>query len=193
MNYPVTVSVDTPQRVANWRPLVQWLLAIPHLVVMWVLQTVSQVVSIIAWLAILFTGRLPAGLAQFQSMYLRYSLRTNAYAGFLTDQYPPFAFDAVNDDPGGHPTSLSISPALEGRNRLTCFFRPILMIPALIFWVIIGIIAVICSILGFFAVLFTGRWPEGLRNFVVANLRISARFGAYASFLTDQYPPFSLD
>jgi len=193
MNYPVTISVDTPQRVANWRPLVQWLLAIPHLVVMWVLQTVSQVVSIIAWLAILFTGRLPAGLAQFQAMYLRYSLRTYAYAGFLTDQYPPFAFDAVNDDPGGHPTSLSISPALEGRNRLTTFFRPILMIPALIFVVIIAIIATVCSILGFFAVLFTGRWPEGLRNFVVANLRISARFGAYASFLTDQYPPFSLD
>lgn len=193
MNYPVTVSVDTPQRVANWRPLVHWLLVIPHLVVMWVLQTVSQIVSIIAWLAILFTGKLPAGLAQFQSMYLRYSLRTYAYAGFLTDQYPPFAFDAVNDDPGGHPTSLSISPDLEGRNRLTCFFRIILMIPALIFLLIIAIIATICSILGFFAVLFTGRWPEGLRNFVVANLRISARFGAYASFLTDQYPPFSLD
>lgn len=193
MNYPVTVSVDTPQRVANWRPLVHWLLVIPHLVVMWVLQTVSQIVSIISWLAILFTGKLPAGLAQFQSMYLRYSLRTYAYAGFLTDQYPPFAFDAVNNDPGGHPTSLSISPDLEGRNRLTCFFRIILMIPALIFVVIIAIIATICSILGFFAVLFTGRWPEGLRNFVVANLRISARFGAYASFLTDQYPPFSLD
>lgn len=93
MNYPVTVSVDTPQRVANWRPLVHWLLVIPHLVVVWVLQTVSQVVSIIAWLAILFTGRLPAGLAQFQSMYLRYSLRTYAYAGFLTDQYPPFSLD----------------------------------------------------------------------------------------------------
>ena len=193
MNYPVTISVDTPQRVANWRPLVQWLLALPHAVILWVLGTVSQIVSIISWLAILFTGRLPGGLAQFQAMHLRYNLRTSAYVGFLTDQYPPFTFDAVNDDPGGHPTSLSVSPTLEGRNRLTCFFRIILMIPALIFWVIIGIVAIICSVLGFFAVLFTGRWPEGLRNFVVANLRISARFGAYASFLTDQYPPFSLD
>ena len=193
MNYPVIVSVDTPQRVANWRPLVHWLLAIPHILILASLQTVSQIVSIISWFAILFTGKLPAGLAQFQSMHLRYNLRTSAYVGFVADQYPPFAFDAFNDDPGGHQTSLSVSPALEGRNRLTCFFRIILMIPALIFWVIIGIIAVICSILGFFAVLFTGRWPEGLRNFVVANLRISARFGAYASFLTDQYPPFSLD
>ena len=193
MNYPVTISVDTPQRVANWRPLVQWLLALPHAVILNVLAAVSQIVSIISWLAILFTGRLPGGLAQFQAMYLRYNLRTYAYVGFLIDQYPPFAFDAVNEDHGGHPASLSVSPALEGRNRLTCFFRIILMIPALIFLSIIGIIAVICLILGLFAVLFTGRWPEGLRNFVVASLRISARFGAYASFLTDQYPPFSLD
>lgn len=193
MNYPVIVSVDTPQRVANWRPLVQWLLALPHILILGVLGTVSQIVSIISWLAILFTGKLPAGLAQVQAMYLRYNLRTNAYIGFLIDQYPPFAFDAVNEDQGGHPASLSVSPALEGRNRLTCFFRIILMIPALIFIIIIGIIAFICSVLGFLAVLFTGRWPEGLRNFVVANLRISARFGAYASFLTDQYPPFSLD
>ena len=193
MNYPVTVSVDTPQRVANWRPLVHWLLAVPHLLILGVLETVSQIVSIISWLAILFTGRLPAGLAQFQAMYLRYRLRTIAYIGFLADQYPPFAFDAVNEDQGGHRASLSVSPALEGRNRLTCFFRIILGIPAIIFATIIGIIAVICLILGFFAVLFTGRWPEGLRNFVVANLRVFNRLDAYMRYLTDQYPPFSLD
>lgn len=193
MNYPVTVSVDTPDRIANWRPLVHWLLAIPHVAILAALQPVAGVVNLIAWLAILFTGRLPAGLADFMAMRLRYELRANAYLGFLTEQYPPFAFDAVSDDPGGYPASVSISPALEGRNRLTCFFRIILMIPALIFVIIIAIIAVICSILGFFAVLFTGRWPEGLRNFVVANLRVSSRLNAYINYLTDQYPPFSLD
>ena len=193
MNYPVTVSIDTPDRIANWRPLVHWLLAIPHLIILGVLQTVRAVMGLIAWLVILFTGRMPAGLANFMVMTLRYELRTAAFLGFLTDQYPPFAFDVVGDDPGGYPVSLSISPALEGRNRLTSFFRFILMIPALIFVAIIAIIAVICLILGFFAVLFTGRWPEGLRNFVVANLRVSNRFNAYINYLTDQYPPFSLD
>ena len=193
MNYPVTVSVDTPDRIANWRPLVHWLLLIPHYLVLWVLQTVAAVVNLIAWLAILFTGRLPAGLANFLAMRIRYELRVNAYFSFLTDQYPPFAFDAVSDDPGGYPASVSISPALEGRNRLTAFFRIILMIPALVFTVIVGLIAVICWILGFLAVLFTGRWPEGLRSFVVASLRITSRFNAYSHHLTDQYPPFSLD
>lgn len=193
MNYPVTVSVDTPDRIANWRPLVHWLLVIPHMVILAALQPVIGVVNLIAWLAILFTGKLPAGLANFLAMRIRYELRATAYAGFLTEQYPPFAFDAVSDDPGGYPASVSISPALEGRNRLTAFFRIILMIPALVFAVIIAVIDVICSILGLFAVLFTGRWPDRLRNFVVANLRISSRFNAYIHYLTDQYPPFSLD
>ncbi len=193
MNYPVTVSVDTPERIANWRPLVQWLLAIPHLVILNVLQAVALVVGIVAWFAILFTGRLPAGLATFMVMRLRYELRAYAYVGFLTDQYPPFAFDVVSDDPGGYPASISVSPALEGRNRLTAFFRIILMIPAFIYVVVIGIIATICSILGFLAVLFTGRWPGGLRSFVVSNLRVSNRFNAYVGYLTDQYPPFSLN
>lgn len=193
MNYPVTVSVDTPERIANWRPLVHWLLVIPHAIILSVLQAVRAVVQVIAWLIILFTGRLPAGLADFMVMTLRYELRTWAFLGILTDRYPPFAFDAASDDPGGYPASLSVSPALEGRNRLTCFFRIILAIPAFIFVAIIGLIAVICSFLGGLAVLFTGRWPEGLRNFVVANLRVSNRFNAYFNYLTDQYPPFSLD
>lgn len=193
MNYPVTVSVDTPERIANWRPLVHWLLVIPHLIILGVLQAVRAVMSVIAWLIILFTGKLPAGLANFMIMTLRYELRFWAFLGILTDRYPPFAFDAVSDDPGGYPVSLSVSPALEGRNRLTCFFRPILVIPALIFAAIIGLIAVICSFLGGLAVLFTGRWPEGLRNFVVADLRVSNRFNAYINYITEQYPPFSLD
>lgn len=193
MNYPVTVSVDTPERIANWRPLVHWLLVIPHAIILGVLQAVRGVMGLIAWLVILFTGRLPAGLADFMVMTLRYELRTWAFLGILTDRYPPFAFDAVGDDPGGYSVSLSVSPALEGRNRLTCFFRIILAIPAFIFVAIIGLIAVICSFLGGLAVLFTGRWPEGLRNFVVANLRVSNRFNAYFNYLTDQYPPFSLD
>lgn len=157
------------------------------------LQTVAAVVNLIAWLAILFTGRLPAGLANFLAMRLRYELRTLTYVGFLTDQYPPFTFDAVSDDPGGYQASISFSPALEGRSRLTVFFRIILVIPALIFAAIIGLIAVVCSILGFLAVLFTGRWPEGLRSFMVASLRVLSRFNAYIHHLTDQYPPFALD
>ena len=171
----------------------QWFLAIPHLLVVGVLDSVSQVVALISWFAILFTGRLPAGLADVQAMRLRYEMRTQAYTGFLHAEYPPFAFDATSDDPGGTPVTVSISPALEGRERLTVLLRIIWMIPALIFAMIIGVLGLICGLLGFFAVLFTGRWPAGLRRFVIVALVVGLRLNAYALLLTDEYPPFALD
>ena len=70
-SYPARFTFDPPQRIANWRPLVQWLLAIPHLAIVYVLGSVSGVLAIISWFAVLFTGRLPVGLANFQAMYLR--------------------------------------------------------------------------------------------------------------------------
>jgi len=193
MSYPASLQIDTPERIANWRPLVQWLLLIPHHVVLSVLAVVSAVVGVISWIVILFTGKLPAGLAGFQAMYLRYSTVVWAYAYFLIDQYPPFDFDTSPADPGRSQTSVSFSPALEGRNRLTVLLRPITVIPAYIFNLIIVVIATVCIILSFFAVLFTGRWPDGLRRFVVGSHLVSLRYFTYGLLLTDEYPPFSID
>ena len=193
MSYPASLQINTPDRIANWRPLVHWLLLIPHYVVLYVLAIVSWIVVLISWIVILFTGKLPAGLAGFQAMYLRYSTVVWAYAYFLADQYPPFDFDTSPADPGRTQTSASFSPALEGRNRLTVLLRPITVIPAYIFNLIIVVIATVCIILGFFAVLFTGRWPDGLRRFVVASHLVSLRYFTYGLLLTDEYPPFSMD
>ena len=193
MSYPASLQINTPERIANWRPLVQWLLLIPHHVVLSVLAVVSSVVGVISWIVILLTGKLPAGLAGFQAMYLRYSTVVWAYAYFLIDQYPPFDFDTSPADAGRSQTSVSFSPALEGRNRLTVLLRPITVIPAYIFNLIIVVIATVCIILGFFAVLFTGRWPDGLRRFVVGSHLVSLRYFTYGLLLTDEYPPFSID
>lgn len=193
MDYPATLDVTTPARIANWRPLVQWLLALPHMILAWALGYVTYAVAIVAWFVILFTGRLPEGLANFQVMILRYTTRAQLYQGFLYDTYPEFDFSMTSQEPGGSPVTLSVTPALEGRNRLTVFFRFITAIPAYIFALFVGIVAILFWILAFFAVLFTGRWPEGLRGFVVKSVRVSVRLQAYLLLLTDQYPPFSLD
>ena len=140
MSYPASLQIDTPERIANWRPLVQWLLAIPHLVVLGVLGTVSTVVVIVGWFAVVLTGRLPAGIAGLQAMYLRYGTVVNAYGSFLTTQYPPFNFDTSPADPGGSQAAANFSPALDGRNRLTVLFRAITLIPSYIFTVVIGIV-----------------------------------------------------
>ncbi|WP_420624843.1 DUF4389 domain-containing protein [Candidatus Poriferisodalis sp.] len=193
MAYPASVSVETPDRIANWRPLVHWLLLIPHLIIFEVLQNVAWLLNVVGWVAIVFTGKLPKGLADFQSMYLRYSIRLYAYFDFLHEQYPPFAFDMTSSEPGGTPVSADLEPQLTDRNRLTVAFRLILAIPALIFVAVTGLVTTVLIVLGFFAVLFTGRWPTGMRSWVVSWYGASLRFNAYLHLLTDQYPPFSLD
>ncbi len=168
-------------------------MALPHLILAGVLGYVSRVVAIISWFVVVFTGRLPAGLAGFQVLTLRYNARANAYAGFLHDAYPPFAFDTSDDDPGGTPVHVRFQPQLENRNRLTVALRLILVIPAGLFAFVIGLIAWICHIISFFSVLFTGRWPEALRRWIVSALGVGLRLNAYFLLLTDEYPPFSLD
>jgi Domain of unknown function (DUF4389) len=191
--YPATFTFDVPERIANWRPLVHWLLAIPHLAIVNVLGSVSDVLAVISWFAVLFTGRLPAGLASFQAMYLRYALRTATYFGFLREEYPPFGFATTPADPGDDPrVGVEFVPQLEGRNRLTVAFRLILAIPQLIVLALLGIALFVIGVIGFFAVLFTGRWPGGLRDFALGVGRWWLRVEAYLVLLTDEYPPFTL-
>ena len=193
MTYPAQLDVRTPDRIANWRPLVQWIMAIPHFIIMYFVMIVAEVVAVVSWIVILFTGKLPEGLANVGCMALRYQARVQSFAGFLHAEYPPFEFSSTPADPGGTPVSVSFQPTLDDRNRLTCALRLIWMIPAAIVTMIIALIGGICWFLGFFAVLFTGRWPAGLLDWVMKSMRASLRLSAYAFLLTDEYPPMSFD
>lgn len=191
--YPATFEVDHPEGITNWRPLVQWLLAFPHFLVLYGFSGLSQMVALVSWFAILFTGKLPAGLADVQCLFLRYANRTYAYAGFLREEYPPFGFATTPADPGDDPgVRTSFAPQLDDRNRLTVAFRIILVIPQIVVLFFLAIAAYVALVIGLFAVLFTGRWPEGLRDFVVGVLRWGTRVNAYHLLLVDEYPPFSL-
>lgn len=192
--YPATFTFDPPERMANWRPLVQWLLAIPHLAIAYVLNLVARVVAVIAWFAIVFTGNMPQGLSGLLCMSTRYATRASTYAGFLFDEYPPFTFDSTAPDPGDAPrVRVDFTPALANRNRVTVGFRIILAIPQILVLAVLGIAALFAYIVAFFAVLFTGKWPEGVRKFIVGVQRWSVRVQAYTLLLTDEYPPFSMN
>jgi hypothetical protein len=191
--YPASFTFDPPEKIANWRPLVQWLLAIPHLIILNVLGTVSQVVGVVSWFVILFTGELPEGLATLQVMYMRYSLRTYTYAGFMREEYPPFTFATTATDPGDDPrVRVEVQPQLTDRNRVTVAFRLILLIPQLIVLAVLFIGLWFAFLIAFFAVLFTGTWPAGLRDFVLKVSSWGLRVQAYGLLLTDVYPPFEL-
>lgn len=100
--YPSTVEeqsvhleIDYPEvetELNQWLPLVKWLLAIPHYIVLSILFVVAVVVILLAWFAVLFTGRYPRGLFDFVVGVGRWALRVEAYAFLLvTDDYPPFS------------------------------------------------------------------------------------------------------
>jgi hypothetical protein len=89
----VRVDFEYPEKLNRWLPLVKWLLAIPHYIVLYLLWIVYVIVLIIAWFAILITGKHPRALFDFGVAVNRWSLRVTAYAFALTtDQYPPFSF-----------------------------------------------------------------------------------------------------
>jgi hypothetical protein len=192
MAYAATLEVETPEKIANWRPLVHWILAIPQFLALSVLGVVGSVVAFFSWATILITGALPVGLANLQCLVLRYNVRVTTYAAFLHEQYPPFDFTPTAAEPGGTPVTIQFTPVLENRNRLTSGLRFIWVIPAAVFAGIIMFAAQVVIFIAFFAVLFTGSWPIGMREFVVAALRLSLKVNTYAGLLTDEYPPFSL-
>jgi hypothetical protein len=192
MAYPVVLELHSDTKIANWRPLVHWLLGIPHLAIANVLGNVGGVLALVSWFAILFTGALPPSLAAFQCMVIRYNVRAVSYALWLRESYPAFDFSMTEADPGDDAVRVDIVPAYEARNKLTVALRFLWIIPAALFGFVLSIAAGAVSFVSFFAVLFTGTYPAGLRTFMVRSGRFFVRLSAYGYLLTDEYPALEL-
>jgi hypothetical protein len=90
--YPVRLDIAYPEHTDRWRPLVQWLLAIPYLFIASILYWLTGILTFVAFFTILFTKRIPREMFELMVPGLRWNLRGNAYAYFMTDRYPPFTF-----------------------------------------------------------------------------------------------------
>jgi hypothetical protein len=191
--YPATLTFDPPEKIARWRIIGNIILAIPQFIVVYVLGIVAEILALVAWIVGLITGKIPEGLLGFIAMYIRYSARVSIFMTFLKEEYPPFSFETSFTDPGDDPRiKIDFTPNLGKRNRLTIFFRLLLAIPQFIVLVILAIGWEIVVIIAWFAVLFIGHWPEGLRNYAIGYQRWSLRLSSYVFLLTDEYPPFSM-
>jgi roadblock/LC7 domain-containing protein len=189
--YPVQVELNRDYRVANWRPLVNWLLAIPQLIVLYVIGIVFNILVIIAFFAVLFTTKIPTGIFGMMAMYHRYTWRVESFALFMKNEYPPFTFDTTASDPGGDPAYFAIEEPPQ-LNRWLPLVKWLLAIPHYIVLFVLFLAVFVVKIIAFFAVLFTGKYPEGLRDFVVGVIRWQLRVQCYVYLMTDAYPPFSL-
>lgn len=149
------------------------------------LGVVAVLAAVIAWFAIVFTGRHPAGLWTLAAFYLRWRVRAIAYAMLLRDEYPPFG-------DGDYPASLLLAQPTVPRDRLGVGFRLILVIPQLIALWVISIAWALTTAIAWLSILVTGRYPAALYQFAVGALRWNVRVEAYLLLLSDDYPPFSL-
>ncbi|CAN5872396.1 hypothetical protein BH23GEM9_BH23GEM9_28930 [soil metagenome] len=150
-----------------------------------VLGAVAGIAAIIAWFAIVVTGRHPDGLWRLAAFYLRWRIRAIAYMMLLRDEYPPFG-----DEP--YPAELALPQPEGSRDRLTVFFRFLLALPHLILLCLLGVLWAFTTAVAWVLILLTGRYPETLYGFALGVLAWSARVEAYILLLRDEYPPFTL-
>jgi hypothetical protein len=187
-----TFSV-TPQAPTRNRLTVGFrlILAIPHILLVGgygrdgVLGAVAWVAAFINWFIIVFTGKANKDLISLQQFYLRWRARVLPYEALLRDEYPPFGDSE-------YPVQAEFPMVLEDRNRWTVGFRLILIIPQIIVLAVVEIAWLVTAVIGWFATLFSGRYPDGLWEFGEGVIRWVLRVETYMLLLHDEYPPFSL-
>jgi hypothetical protein len=160
------------------------ILAIPHLVVAYAWQYLAEVLAVIQWFIILFTGKRNQGLWNLQQSWLGYYSRVLGYISLLYDPYPAFG-----TDPGNAPVRTSISYEASA-NRLTSALRILWIIPALIVGIFVGVASAVVTLISWFAILFTGTQPRGMWEFVLKSVRYTLQLESYALLMTDVYPKF---
>jgi hypothetical protein len=210
--YPLLIEGELDPNVSRWLWLVKWILAIPHYVALAFLWLTFLVLTIIAFFAILITGRYPRGIFDFNLGVLRWTWRVAfySYAALGTDRYPPFTLDDVPE----YPARLDVPYPEQLSRGLVLVKWWLLAIPQYLVvgvflgggsWAAshadewawgIGFQGGLIGLLVFFAgvaLLFTTRYPRGIFDLVLGLDRWVARVSAYAFLMRDEYPPFRLD
>lgn len=206
--YPLRLEGKLDARLSRGLWLVKWVLAIPHYVILAFLWLALLLSTVVALFAILFTGRYPRTLFDFNAGVLRWSWRVGfySYSALGTDRYPPFTLEDVP----GYPARLEIDYPPQLSRGLVLVKWWLLALPhllvvgvftdagwslwhdgwaALPFGGLISLMVLIAAV----ALLFTSRYPEAIYDFVLGMNRWAFRVAAYCLLMTDRYPPFRLD
>jgi hypothetical protein len=209
-SYPLRIDGTLDGRLSRGLWLVKWLLAIPHFAVLFFLWIALLATTVVVFFAILFTGRYPRSLFDFNVGVLRWSWRVGfyTYSALGTDRYPPFTLEDVPD----YPARLEVDYPQELSRGLALVKWWLLAIPHYLIvavftgagwtaWAgrddwgffslggLIGLLVLIAAVV----LTFTASYPKAIYDFVLGMNRWVFRVAAYALLMTDRYPPFRLD
>ncbi len=178
---PLDISFGSPARQSRVTVAFRILIAIPHLVVLWVLEVIGGLLAIVGWFAALALGRLPRWIARYQMGLIAYSIRVNSYVFLVAGKFPPFGFSAVD-------YSIGVRIGASRLSRIKVFFRLLLCIPAAIVSSIAQQGLTVFSLITWLVTLVRGQTPQAMFGAAAAVIRYQARLHAYVSLVTDVYP-----
>jgi uncharacterized protein DUF4389 len=188
--YPVSFEADHQEDGRNrLTTFFRSIVTIPWLIVAGLYGFVASIAVLVAWFALVFTGRYPDGIYNFVAGYVRMNSRVNAFYYLLTDEWPPFNGDENPD----YPVRIGIPSPKPEYSRLKTAFRLIVGIPVILLSYVQTLIAFVVAIIAWFAILFTGRLSEGLFDPLRSAMAYTTRATAYFALLTEDWPPFSFE
>jgi len=197
LNYPITVTIPVDDEERNqWLAaagivFVKAILLLPHILLLFLFGLMIQILAWIGYWGIAINGRMPDIIRRLEIIYLSWMTRTIAWFTGITDVYPTYGTDL------DAAVTVSVEPAPEPQSRLLAILgilmiRTVAALPHLLILFLTGFGVLLVAWFGYFVVLFTGRLPLGLHEFMLNYERWWARAWGWTVALTDVYPPFTL-